>query len=399
MLEIGKALKSLRNLSKDFLPILDDWETPKISGLSDPSESNSVREANYTSPIEPANLEEAFSHYKIHAKFIDYRICPSVTVYEVKLPEGTRLQQVLRIERDLARDLMVSSLRIVELKDSSNIGIEIANKERYPVFFKEGMKNIPKDMTLPMILGEDIYGNYIFQDLAKMPHLLVAGQTGSGKSVFLNTFISTLLMAKKPEELEVYIVDPKRVEFVQFEKAPHVKKVSVNTNEARESLDTLVEEMDKRYETFREKRVKKLSEFNAKTRNKLPLMVMLVDEFSDLMLSGGTKQKEAIQNKIVRIAQMGRAAGIHLVLATQKPTSETVTSRIKANMPARIAFSVTTWRESQVILDINGAEALTGQGDMLFLDPTAISRDGKVRRIQAPMISDEDLAYITGEAS
>lgn len=397
MFEIGKALKGLRDLSKDFILDKHDWETPKLSGLSDPPDSTAVREANYVPPIEPLNLEEAFSHYKINAKFVDYRICPSVTVYEVKLPEGTRLQQVLRIERDLARDLMVSSLRIIELKDSANIGIEIANKERYTVFFKEGMKILPKDIVLPMILGEDIYGNYIIQDLTKMPHLLVAGRTGSGKSVFLNTFISTLLMVKKPEELELYIVDPKKVEFVQFENAPHVKKVSVNTIEARESLDTLVEEMDNRYEMFREKRVKKLSEYNAKARHKLPLMVMLVDEFSDLMLSGGTKQKEAIQDKIVRIAQMGRAAGIHLVLATQKPTSETMTSRIKANMPARIAFSVTSWRESQVILDISGAEALTGQGDMLFLDPTAINRDGKIRRIQAPMISDEDLAYITGE--
>jgi S-DNA-T family DNA segregation ATPase FtsK/SpoIIIE len=395
MFDVNRALNGLRNLSKDFLSISTDWETPKLSELSDPPESIVEREASYTPPIEPANLEEAFSHYKINAKFMDYRICPSVTVYEVKLPEGTRLQQVLRIERDLARDLMVSSLRIIELKDSANIGIEIANKERYPVYFKDGIKNLPKDCALPMILGEDIYGNYVFQDLAKMPHLLVAGQTGSGKSVFLNTFISTLLMAKKPEELELYIVDPKKVEFVQYENVPHVKGIAVNTTDAREMLTELVEEMDTRYEAFREKRVKKLSEYNAKTKHKLPMKVMLVDEFSDLMLSGGPKQKEAIQDKIVRIAQMGRAAGIHLVLATQKPTSETMTSRIKANMPARIAFSVTSWRESQVILDMSGAEALIGQGDMLFLDPTAIGRDGKIRRIQAPMISDEDLEYIT----
>lgn len=393
------VMRSLRALRDAFTCVsYSNWVLPDLSNLTDPSIEDSRTVAEFQPPIDPSNIEKVFKRFGITAKYKDFRISPMVTVFQVELAEGTRLAQVTRCEKDIARDLNVTSVRIVNLKGTSDIGLEVANTERITLYFKEVIKKLPLGMKLPMVMGEDTYGNIICKDLVDMPHLLVAGTTGSGKSVFINSVIATLISKKMPSEVKFLMIDPKRVEFVAYESIPHLMKpIAYDTEEARALLDVAVQEMEERFEKLQKARVKKLSEYNAQTNNKLPYIVFIVDEFSDLMMMGGTKQKKEVENKIVRIAQKARAVGIHMILATQKPIVQIMTSLIKANMPARVAFSVQSLFDSRVILDEKGAENLVGLGDMLFSDPTSINDCDRLKRIQAPFIPDADIKLITEE--
>jgi S-DNA-T family DNA segregation ATPase FtsK/SpoIIIE len=283
------------------------------------------------------------------------------------------------------------------VKDSLTIGFEIENKDRYTVHFKELFNKLPGNQRLPLILGEGTYGEPVCYDLAAMPHLLVAGQTGSGKSVFLNTLISTLIAKLTPEQVQFLIVDPKRVEFEAYKEIPHMyddQSIAYEPDEARCLLNVAVDEMERRFELLREAGVKKIDDYNSQTEDKLPYVVFIVDEFSDLMLMGTREQKKEVETKIVRLAQKARAVGIHMVLATQKPLATVMSSLIKGNIPARVAFSVTSGTDSRVILDEIGAETLTGQGDMLFRDPAARNEYSRLIRVQAPWLSDEETEYI-----
>jgi S-DNA-T family DNA segregation ATPase FtsK/SpoIIIE len=383
------------------------WTLPDVSLLPDPSSDELEREATFVPPIAPEELISVLAHYGVKGKFTDYHIGSSVTTYEVSVPIGTHLSTITRYREDLARDLGTPSLRIIKgIKDAVTVGFEVENKDRYTVHFKQLFKGLPETLRLPMILGEDTYGTPIYQDLAAMPHLLVAGQTGSGKSVFLNTMIATLICKKTPDEVRFLIVDPKQVEFAAYADIPHLfeedgeaLQIASDPEEARYLLNVAVDEMERRFGLMKDTHTKKIDDYNATAKEKLPYIVFIVDEFSDLMLMGTRDQKKDVETKIVRLAQKARAVGIHMVLATQKPLASVMSSLIKGNVPARVAFSVTSGTDSRVILDDMGAEALTGGGDMLFRDPGARSEYTRLSRVQAPWLSDADLDMLLKQGS
>jgi S-DNA-T family DNA segregation ATPase FtsK/SpoIIIE len=381
-------LKALMN--KDLNGAIQGWVLPEVDGLSDPADRDSV--SNYKVPVEPTYIERVLNTYGIDATFEDYHIGSAVTTFVFKLPIGTRSQRIVRYRDDLARDLNAPTLRILTSVGASKIGLEIEHADKYAVCYKDLFKTLPEGMDLPIILGEDTYGKPLYADLADMPHLLIAGQTGSGKSVFINSIIATLISKKMPSQVKFMMIDPKQVEFVAYSDIPHLMEpIANNTEQARGLLDIAVDEMEERFTLFKKYKVKKLSEYQKSTGETLPHIVFIVDEFSDLMMMGNLKTKQEVESKIIRIAQKSRAVGIHMILATQKPLATIVTSLIKANMPARIAFCVATGVDSRVILDENGAENLTGNGDMLINAPSVSS---EVIRIQAPWVPDEDIDYI-----
>jgi len=376
------------------------WTLPNVDLLPDPSKEELSREVDFHPPVQPDELVEVLKQYGIQATFKDYHIGCAVTTYEVAVPIGTHLSTITRYSDDLARDLGTPSLRIIKSsKDSSTVGFEVENKDRYEVHFKQLFKGLPEGLRLPLILGEDTYGSMVYRDLTAMPHLLVAGQPGSGKSAFLNILIATLICRKTPQEVCFLIVDPKQVEFVAYSDIPHMFQVdgrsvpiAFDPDEARHLLDVAVEEMDRRFGLLRDAEVKKIEDYNLQSKQKLPYIVFIVDEFSDLILMGtSSKQRKELSDKIVRLAQKARAAGIHMVLSTQKPLAEVMSSLIKGNIPARIAFSVASGVDSRGILDESGAETLTGRGDMLFRDPNARGEHTRLCRVQAPWLSDEDV--------
>lgn len=393
-----KRFCELKDFVSNGLRGYKKWDLLDIDELTQPTEEDNRKISEYIPPIEPTQIEKVFRTYGYKAEYVDHVICPSVTVYEVSLALGTRIAQLIKLERDIARDLGLSSIRIVDRKNSPNIGIEVPNKDRLPLYFKETIEQLSEKMEIPVVFGEDTYGETIIRDLIKMPHLLVAGQTGSGKSVFLNSLISTVLATKKPQDVQLLLVDPKGNEFMSYDDVPHLlQPTATSLDDARELLEYAIEEMGARFELLKDYKCRKLSDYNEKSNDKLPYIVLVVDEFADLMLAGTPKERKEIEDMIVRVAQKARAVGIHLVLATQKPIAKVMTTLIKSNMPARVSFRVPSWNDSKVILDEKGAENLIGHGDMLFCDPLAIDEADRIKRIQAPWIPDEDIEIITNQ--
>lgn len=400
MFNIKRGLAILESLSEAVFGERE-WKLPDVSLLPDPPKDELDKVMSYTPPVEPESLIEVLKLYGIDGHFEDYRIGSAVTTYEVSVSAGTKLSTITNRRDDIARDLGAASLRIVQsVNRQSAIGFEIENHDRYGVYFKDMFEHMP-DLKLPVILGEDTFGNKVYEDLTKMPHLLVAGRTGSGKSVFLNTLITTFICKYTPEELRLLMVDPKQVEFAAYEDIPHLfeedgELVSIahEAEEARQVLDIVVREMERRFTLMKDLRAKKLDDYNERSKEKLPYIVFIVDEFSDLLQSGMKKDRFEVEKSINRIAQKARAVGIHMVLATQRPSTDVVTGLIKSNIPARIAFSVSSYIDSRVILDESGADALAGQGDMLYKDPNARNEYSRIKRIQAPWISDEDIDTI-----
>jgi len=372
----------------------------RLSLLDGLTEQDAQRELEFTPPVAPERVEQVLERYNVKGSFKDYCIGPCVTTYEVEVPVGTKLSTLVRYRDDIARDLGVPSLRIVKATSGSmTIGLEVENGTRLPVDFRALAQGIPSGMVLPIVFGEDTYGRGVYRDLADMPHLLVAGQTGSGKSVFMTSTLATLCGLISPAGLRLMLVDPKRVEFADFEGDPHLDgDPAYEVDEARELLRNAVAEMEQRFGLLQGLRCKSIKEYNkvAPKGEALPYIVVAVDEFADLMLMGSKEQRKMVEDSIVRLAQKARAVGIHLILATQKPLASVVTSLIKANLPARAAFSVTTMVDSRVVLDEGGAEALTGCGDMLYRDPTARLESEKLRRVQAPWLSKENMAVLLG---
>lgn len=401
MLNLKQVNKVLNGLT-DYVCGTRHWDLPDVDALPDPSTKETDKETNYQPPVAPERIEEVLKRYGVTATFKDYHIGSSVTTYEIRVPMGTKVASLLRSRDDIARDLGAPSLRITQMiSNSSTIGFEIENTERYSVHYKDLFKGIPDDLKIPVILGEDTFGEKCYVDLTTMPHLLVAGRTGSGKSVFLNTLITTLICKFTPEQLRLIMVDPKQIEFAAYEELPHLFDVdgeplaiASDAEEAREILEKAVAEMERRFELMKIYKVKKLEDYNAVAKETLPYIVFIIDEFADLMLMGSAADRKEVENNIVRIAQKARAVGIHMILSTQKPLAQIMTTLIKANMPARISFSVSSQGDSRVILDENGAEALTGGGDMLYRDPLARSEYTRIKRIQAPWISDKDIEML-----
>lgn len=343
-------------------------------------------------------IDETLKQFKLEAKVIDHARGPTVTRYEIEPGKGEKISRIASLSNDLALALAVGGVRIeAPIPGKKMIGLEVPNIKREPVTFHQAAEaKLFKSARakLPIILGKSIDGELMVGDLAKMPHLLVAGSTGSGKSVCVNTLITSLLYKYLPTELRFLMIDPKMVELTPYDGIPHlVRDVVTNPMDAAGILLGAVAHMERRYKMMSQAGAKNLEQFNAKMRQQdgteLPRLVIIIDELADLMI---TSPKE-VESAIMRLAQMARATGMHLILATQRPSVDILTSLIKVNIPARIAFAVSSSHDSRTILDSVGAERLTGMGDMLFYQPGQV----KPVRLQGPYISEQETERITEE--
>jgi len=354
-------------------------------------------------------LEKVLLNFKIKANVVDVQQGPVITQYELRLEKGTRIKKIQQLQDDLGVELKTGSVRIVApIPGKNTVGVELPNEHRQVVRLRDVMESAPdaaEELALPLFLGKGVTGDPIVTDLAKMPHLLIAGQTGTGKSVCLNSIIVSILMTRSPDEVRMLMVDPKQVEFSPYQRIPHLIHPVVNDmQKAAGAFSWMVNQMEDRFELFKRAGVRNLAEYNKLSEDdlrrrmnmidaddeewdevpkQLPYFVVIADEVADLIQA--IKEVEAY---IVRLAQKSRAAGIHLVLATQKPTRDVFTSLIKTNLPARIAFRVSSKIDSMVILDRTGAEQLLGKGDMLF------SQDNEIIRGQGAFVTDEEIEAI-----
>ncbi len=340
------------------------------------------------------SLTETLGHFGIEAKVIGRVTGPHITRYELRLAPGTKVAKVAQLKDDLAYSLAATDIRILApIPGKQAVGVEVPNARRRIVHLGDVFQDPPADWSpLTVWLGKDIAGRAIGADLAKMPHLLVAGTTGAGKSACVNAMLSSILLRATPHEVRVVLVDPKQVELNHYESIPHLlTPVITSPRMAANALQNLVKEMEQRYGTMSLARTRSLPELNRAREKRgeppLPYILCVIDELADLMMVAPAD----VEDSIIRLAQKARAVGIHLVLATQSPRVDVITGMIKANVPSRIAFAVSSQTDSRVILDQNGAEALLGQGDMLF-SPVGSS---KLQRIQGAYIDEDQIADIT----
>ncbi|MBE6153514.1 MAG: DNA translocase FtsK [Firmicutes bacterium] len=378
------------------------YKLPPISLLDEPKKSKSTHnEEQIKKTIEI--LEKVLADFQIVGKVTEIHVGPNVTQYEMELKSGTKVSKVLSINREIALALSAKDVRIqAPIPGKSTIGIEIPNPVTTMVGFREIISAVPKNMKdskLLAALGKDIMGRAQYVEINKTPHLLVAGATGSGKSVCINGIICSILMRAKPDEVKLLMVDPKKVELSMYNGVPHLMApVVTDPKKASIALQKIVSEMENRYDLFSESKTKNIAGYNElieqKNKNlpddeklkKLPYIVVLVDELADLML---VASKE-VEDSIMRITQMARAAGIHLIIATQRPSTDVITGVIKANIPSRISFAVSSSIDSRTILDMIGAEKLLGKGDMLFLP---MGENAPIR-MQGNFISEEEIKRI-----
>jgi S-DNA-T family DNA segregation ATPase FtsK/SpoIIIE len=369
-------------------PSYDDYTLPPLELLAEGEFGYAALQEKVVK-AKAADLEKLLSEFNINARVVASETGPVVTMFELELAAGVKVSQISTLANDIARALGAGAVRVVApIPGKHTIGIEVPNSEKEKVRMKSMMQlagDKPARMEIPLFLGKDSSGEALVSDLTKMPHLLIAGTTGSGKSVCINTIIVGILMTKRPDEVKMILIDPKMVEMAGFNSVPHLMcPIVTETQMAVQILEWATVKMDERYALLAEARVKNISEFNklgteeiiarfnpstpdeeAKIPKKLPYIVIVIDELADLMM---TASKE-IEAYIVRLAQKSRAVGIHIVLATQRPQATVVTGLIKSNMPCRVGFRVAARMDSRIILDQNGAETLLGEGDMLFLKP------------------------------
>lgn len=367
---------------------------PRVLSVTRSKKSAMTGELKQTASLLQQTLEE----FSVPAKVIGWLAGPTVTMFKVELPSGVRLAKLTNLADDIALALAASAVRIAQIPGTSYVGVEIPNKVRSSVLLGDIMPHCDKG-PLQVAIGEDVDGAKICVDLAKMPHLLIAGTTGSGKSVCLNAMVMTMLMRATPAEVRMILIDPKRVEMSLYNGIPHLFVPPVTEpKEAASALKWAVAEMERRlklFETvgarnigFYNKMIQRgdLTDENGDHPEELPFIVVVIDELSDLMMVAGKE----VEDSIVRIAQLARAAGIHLIIATQRPASNVVTGMIKANITNRIGLLVATNVDSRVILDQSGAEKLVGNGDMLFSKPEW----GKPKRIQGCYVSEEEISSV-----
>ena len=374
-----------------------NYRLPPINLLNVPIKNKKINSTEFLQANKVA-LEKVLSDFQIIGKVVEIHEGPAVTQYEVEIKAATKLNRITGIYREIALALAAKEVRILApIPGKSTVGIEIPNKQIVPVPIRDVLTTIPKNMMEAKILlslGKDLMGRTICADLNKMPHLLVAGATGSGKSVCINSFIASILMHKRPDETKLVLIDPKKVELSNYNGVPHLLcPVVTDPKKANIALQKIVSEMDRRYTLFEEKGVKNISAYNElidrdNKKNlanipKLPYIVVIIDELADLMLVAAKE----VEDSIMRITQMARAAGIHLVVATQRPSTDVITGIVKANIPSRIAFTVASQIDSRTILDSPGAEKLLGKGDMLYLP----MGENHPTRIQGTFISDEEI--------
>jgi S-DNA-T family DNA segregation ATPase FtsK/SpoIIIE len=337
-------------------------------------------------------LVQKLSDFDVDGKITQVQAGPIVTMYEFEPAPGVKINRVVSLSDDLALALKAQGVRVSPISGKSAIGIEVPNRLRETVSLREivsadsFMKNHSR---LTLALGKDIFGNPVVSDLAKMPHLLVAGATGSGKSVSINSMVMSILYKASPKEVKMLMIDPKLLELSAYEGIPHlISPVITNPKEAAEALRKMVFEMENRYRLLAQKSTKNIENYNkvVSEEEQLPYIVIFIDELADLMFASANEVEDAI----ARLAQMARASGIHLVLATQRPSVDVITGVIKANFPARISFQVTTRIDSRTILDAQGAEQLLGKGDMLFMLPGI-----KIIRIHGALITEDEIKAVT----
>ena len=338
-----------------------------------------------------SHLENVLKEFGVDAKVVNYEYGPTITRYEIVIPKGVKVSKVTGLSDDIAMNLAAESIRIeAPIPGKNTIGIETPNKIKEPVHFSNIIKNKELDSgELKVILGKDIVGRDKFIDIVKMPHLLIAGQTGSGKSVAVNTLISTLISKKSENEVKFIMVDPKMVELMPYNDIPHLLvPVIIDPHQAAIALKWAVNEMENRYKKLMENGVRNIKGYNALSYvEKMPYIVIIIDELADLMMVASG----SVEESIARIAQKARAVGIHLVVATQRPSTDVITGMIKANLPSRISFALRSQIDSRTILDSAGAEKLLGQGDMLLL----ANGSSKLERIQGAYISDDEVKNLT----
>jgi len=368
------------------------WKYPSLDLLSD-TETGKADRGDIKGNA--ATIEQTLESFGITARVVEVNLGPAVTQYALEVALGTKLSKITSLERDLALALAAptGTIRIeAPIPGRNLVGIELPNKSSEFVPLRKmvtsnQMKESKSKLTIS--LGLDVSGNPLVADLAKMPHILIAGQTGSGKSVCINAILSTLLYRAAPSEVKLILVDPKRVELSGYNNIPHLlSPVIIEPEKVVSALRWVMSEMDRRYKLFSEAGVRNIDGYNEMSGfQALPYIVLVIDELADIMLFSPVE----VEDSITRIAQMSRATGIHMVLATQRPSVDVITGLIKANIPARIAFAVSSQIDSRVILDTQGAEKLLGKGDMLFLPP----EQAKPIRIQGAFLSDKEIASLT----
>ena len=405
--EVGRARSApLAGAVPHRSPEDSDYELPSISLLEDPDpvdrESIEIlcREKAYI-------LEQTLNEFKLAVQVVAIETGPVITVFELKLAPGIKVSQIVSLSNDMARALKAPAVRVVApLPGKNTIGIEVPNMDKEKVRLKDLMRHAPPrthKYAIPLYLGKDASGQPLVSDLTRMPHLLIAGTTGSGKSVCVASIISSVLMTRTPEEVKLILVDPKVVELAMFKDIPHLMcPIVTEVSKAEGILDWAATKMDERYALLAEAGVKEIRAYNklgekglrermqidddedmGRVPIHLPYIVIVIDELADLMM---TSAKE-VEFYLCRLAQKSRAVGIHLIVSTQRPQANVVTGLIKSNLPCRIAFRVSSRLDSRIVLDQNGAETLMGQGDMLFLPPGS----AKLLRAQGAFVSDDEL--------
>ncbi len=388
-LAMPQQIKTEENFQKETVPHGEaSYQLPNVEEIL----TTDVKKKNIELEREIAEnaqtLSKTFENFKVKAKIINACHGPAVTRYEIEPAPGVKVSKITNLADDLALSLAAFSVRIEPIPGKAAIGIEVPNKELEGIRLREVLEKpafAEATSQLTVGLGVDITGQGIFADLSKMPHLLVAGATGSGKSVCINTIITSVLFKAKPDEVKFILIDPKMVELSNYNGIPHLMvPVVTDAKKAASVLNWSVQEMEKRYAQFASTGVRDMTRFNvAKPEEKMPAIIIIIDELADLMMVA----PHDVEDAICRLAQKARAAGIHLVLATQRPSVDVITGIIKANIPSRISFAVSSQIDSRTILDMSGAEKLLGKGDMLFYPVGS----PKPQRVQGAFISDEEV--------
>ena len=388
----------IKNLIQEDLPFIKAekikenekirFKLPDIELLKIPSKKERDQ-TNNNETHDPEFLEKILLDFGVNGSIKKVSHGPVVTLNEFEPAAGVKVSKIINLSDDIARNTSSESARIATIPGSNTIGIELPNSLRENVYLSEILNNSnfkKKEVKLPIALGKSISGNPIVGDLASMPHLLIAGTTGSGKSVCINTIILSLLYRHTPEKCKFILIDPKMLELSTYEGIPHLLcPVITEAKKAASVLGWVVKEMESRYRLMTKEGVRNIDGYNAKHKLPMPYIVVVVDEMSDLMLVAGKE----IENYIQKLSQMARAAGIHIIMATQRPSVDVITGTIKANFPTRISFQVTSKIDSRTILGEQGAEQLLGKGDMLYM-----SSANRIIRIHAPFVSDNEIEKI-----